>query len=266
MDSQILVTNIQRFSLHDGPGIRTTVFCKGCSLRCPWCSNPENLEPRPEEYRKDGRTGTYGRYMAWDEVYREVIKDRAFYGQRGQGEGLASMPGGVTFSGGEPLLQAPGLEPLWRRLKEESVHLCAETSLFAPEDRLRLAIEYLDLFYVDVKILEERLCGQILGGNLKEYLSNLELLFCSKKPVVFRVPVIGGYTDNAQNRERVVELICSYPPIKAELLKEHNLGREKYLSLGKHPLTLDSVTDEKLEGYRREIEQRARVPVQICKI
>lgn len=90
----MLITNIQRFSLHDGPGIRTTVFMKGCSLRCPWCSNPENLNPYPEKYTKKGINGIYGREYTCDEVYYEIIKDRAFYGS----------DGGVTFSGGRSLI------------------------------------------------------------------------------------------------------------------------------------------------------------------
>ena len=81
MDEHILITNIQRFSLHDGPGIRTTVFCKGCSLRCPWCANPENLEPRSEDYVKDGVPGTYGRYISCEELLQEVMKDEMFYRQ-----------------------------------------------------------------------------------------------------------------------------------------------------------------------------------------
>ena len=98
MKDQILITNIQRFSLHDGPGIRTTVFCKGCSLRCPWCANPENLEARLETYVKDGKSGIYGRFISKNDLYETVMRDEPFYRQQGQESGLAALPGGVTYS------------------------------------------------------------------------------------------------------------------------------------------------------------------------
>ena len=266
MEDRVLITNIQRFSLHDGPGIRTTVFCKGCSLRCPWCANPENLEPRPEGYVKDGVPGTYGRYISCEELVREVMKDELFYRQRGQGEGLNALPGGVTYSGGEPLLQADRLEPAFCALKEAGIHQCVETSLFVPEDRLKLAMEYIDLFYVDIKILNVERCGSILHGDLGQYLANVKALFEAKKPVVFRMPVIGRYTDSEENIEAVTSLIGRYKPMKVELIKEHNLGKNKYLSLGKTPLDLDTVTDGYMERLKSGIEDSTGVLTEVCKV
>ena len=150
--ANILLTNIQRFSLHDGPGIRTTVFLKGCSLRCPWCSNPENLNPNPEKYVNNGLSGVYGREYNTDELYIEVVKDLAFYDGDWSSLELEEMPGGVTFSGGECLLQMDRLEPLLERLKAEKIHTAVETCLFAPAYQLSIAIKYIDLFYVDIKI------------------------------------------------------------------------------------------------------------------
>lgn len=132
----MLITNIQRFSLHDGPGIRTTVFMKGCSLRCPWCSNPENLNPYPEKYIKKGINGIYGREYTCDEVYDEIIKDKAFYGS----------DGGVTFSGGEALLQVDSILPLVRRLREQKITTAVETCLFVPSEKLKEIIPYIDFF------------------------------------------------------------------------------------------------------------------------
>lgn len=265
MEDRVLITNIQRFSLHDGPGIRTTVFFKGCSVRCPWCSNPENLEARPEKYMKDGRPGIYGRYMSCGELYEEVMKDGLFYRQQGLGTGLDALPGGVTYSGGEALLQADKLEPLFQRLKDAWVHQCVETCLFVPADRLALAMQYIDLFYVDIKILDEERCRSILHGDLDQYLTNVNTLFEAQKPVVFRVPVIGGYTDREKNIRAIVELIKRYPPLKVELIKEHNLGQSKYISLGKSPPELEAVTDEAMERYREKIESCVGARVEICK-
>lgn len=264
MEDTILVTNIQRFSLHDGPGIRTTVFCKGCPLRCPWCSNPENQEGDIQRYEKDGSQGVYGKWMSCDELYTELIKDRLFYKQMGSGPNGSPMPGGVTFSGGEPLIQSRRMEPLMQRLADSGIHMCVETCLFVPKKDLQRAIKYIDLFYADIKLLGEEDCADILHGRLGQYLTNLEVLSSAGSQVVFRVPVIGGYTDGETNRRAVAKLIERYPPIRVELIKEHNLGQSKYRSLGRKPLTLNSITDEFMEIYRQEIEQHTGIPVQIC--
>ena len=97
---KILITNIQRMCFHDGPGIRTTVFLKGCNLHCPWCANPENISALPQAYERDGRKGLYGKEFSEEELLKEVLKDRRFY----------EDGGGVTFSGGEPLLQIKALK------------------------------------------------------------------------------------------------------------------------------------------------------------
>ena len=133
---KVLVSNIQRLSLHDGPGIRTTVFFKGCSLHCPWCANPENININSENYfikekclttclktsicnHKGnveclyGAVGIWGKHYSEEEILKEIKKDKGFY----------KKDGGVTFSGGEPLLQAKGLVPLLCRLKKEKINI-----------------------------------------------------------------------------------------------------------------------------------------------
>lgn len=266
MEDQILITNIQRFSLHDGPGIRTTVFCKGCSLRCPWCANPENLESYPEEYIKDGKSGKYGRYISCKELVDEVMKDELFYRQQRQGIGLEALPGGVTFSGGEPLLQADKLEAVWCELRDKDIHLCVETCLFVPTDMLALALQYIDLFYTDVKILDEKRCKNIVHGDLKQYMANIDMLFERNKQVVFRIPVIGTFTDDERNRQGIISLLKKYKPLKVELIKEHNLGRSKYLTLGKEPLNLHTVEDAFMEQYKWSIEETTGIHTEICKV
>ncbi len=267
MDEEILVTNIQRFSLHDGPGIRTTVFLKGCSLHCPWCANPENIMFVSENYHKDGQDGMYGHWFTVDELYREVMKDWSFYGQASDvSDAYEGMPGGVTFSGGEPLLQMTALEPLLKRLKESNTHLCVETALFVSKQLLEIAMQYIDLFYVDVKIMNAVQCQKVLGGNLEQYQENVQVLFAAGKSVVFRVPVIGGFTDGAENQKSVIAWMKQYKPLKVELIKEHNLGRNKYLTLGKEPLMLDTVTDELMEQYQRDIVSHVPVETEICKV
>lgn len=148
MDDKILVTNIQRFSFHDGPGIRTTVFLKGCSLRCPWCANPENLIAQQQNYIKDDIEGIYGKYMTADELLMEVLKDKVFYGGKIEqsnwgitnSEQIEMLPGGVTFSGGECLLQINQLKPVLRKLNEQHIHTAVETCLFIPTTNLMIAL------------------------------------------------------------------------------------------------------------------------------
>ena len=288
-EKNILLTNIQRFSLHDGPGIRTTVFLKGCSIHCPWCSNPENLLHREQRYVKmdhNGKVeeeGTYGKWYSPDELYSEVIKDKSFYGYCNANSAtyLDSLPGGVTFSGGECMLQMKELDPMLQRLNDEQIHTIVETSLFCSSVQLSIAIKHIDLFYVDIKVLNDDLCSSSLGGRIELYKNNLVTLLNSGKPVVFRLPVIGGYTDSEENRTAVVELIESKAKsysnlLKIEILKEHNLGTNKYQSLidGGNEIMLpeyNGVSDELMGQYKIEIEEGlmivgSSIPVEICKI
>mgnify|MGYP000258385265 FL=1 len=145
---KIIVTNIQRFSLHDGPGIRTTVFLKGCYICCPWCSNPENISPRYEEYIQNGIGGIYGKAYSSKELFDEIIKDHIFYDETG----------GVTFSGGEVLLQAEVILTVLKMLKREKITVAVETSLFAPTNKLNMILPYVDYFLVDMKIMDEEKC------------------------------------------------------------------------------------------------------------
>ena len=121
------------------------------------------------------------------------------------------------------MLQMKELKPLLERLNTECVHTAVETSLFASIENLAIAIQHIDLFYVDIKIMDDRICRGVLGGNLGLYKKNLQTLLQSGKPIVFRIPVIGGYTDSCENREKVIELIYSYVSypnvLKVEILK-----------------------------------------------
>lgn len=225
--NKIIITNIQRFSLQDGPGIRTTVFLKGCSIRCPWCCNPENINGIIEKV--DNRV--YGKNMSCEEILYEVLKDRVYYGQWSKESSISKPQGGITFSGGEALLQIKAMVPLLKKIKEQHIHMCIETSLFASEELLNIAIQYIDLFYVDIKILDADRCTNIIKGDINQYYCNLQMLFKAKVPVIFRVPVIGGYTDNVENKNCILEMIKKYKPMKVELLKGHNIGAEKYRNL-----------------------------------
>jgi len=279
--TDICISNIQRFSLHDGPGIRTTVFLKGCSIRCPWCCNPENLESRPQEYIKDGVKGTYGYEISPDDLYNEVIKDKPFY--EGELEDwnvrdsvlIEKLPGGVTFSGGECLLQMKVLEPLLERLNKDNIHTCIETSLYAPTSDLQIALQHIDFFIVDVKILNEEKVREVEKGELDLYKKNFNLLLKGSKPVVLRIPVIGGYTDTEENQQLMCEFLpnmISYANIlKIQMIKEHNLGITKYESLHEADPSIpvphySGVSDELMNSYKERIQKVVDIPVEICSI
>lgn len=253
----IILTNIQRFSLHDGPGIRTTVFLKGCSLRCPWCSNPENLNPCIEPFINEGKKSVCGKEYTVDEIYLEVMKDRDFY----------DSDGGVTFSGGEALLQIEKIIPLLQKFKAAGITIALETSLFVQSDKLKRAMPYVDYFYVDMKIMDKERCREKINGDLRIYKENLDVLSATKSFIV-RVPVIGGFTDDENNRKLVVAEIVKYNDSieKIELIKGHNLGVSKYKSLSMALPRYVGVSDELMEQYKKEIVEAVSVPVEVCKL
>lgn len=254
----MIITNIQRFSLHDGPGIRTTVFLKGCSIRCPWCSNPENINHQIEKYVKDGKEGFYGKEYSVDEVLKEVLKDKIFYEDNG----------GVTFSGGEALLYAKELLPLMEQIKQNNISIAVESSLFVPSSYLEMVIPFVDYFYVDLKVMNKERCSFLLKGNLDLFKSNLAILAKSKK-FNARIPVIYGYTDDENNIKCIIDVIREYRSSikKVGLIKGHNLGDNKYISLGKDVPQKAEVSDLFLEEYRVKILNTVEdVEVEVCKI
>lgn len=254
----MIITNIQRFSLHDGPGIRTTVFLKGCSIRCPWCSNPENINHQIEKYVKDGKEGFYGKEYSVDEVLKEVLKDKIFYEDNG----------GVTFSGGEALLYAKELLPLMQQIKQNNILIAVESSLFVPSSYLEMVIPFVEYFYVDLKVMDKERCSFLLKGNLDLFKSNLSILAKSKKFNV-RIPVIYGYTDDENNIKCIIDVIREYRSSieKVELIKGHNLGDNKYVTLGKEIPKKAEVSDLFLEEYKKKIMDTVdAVGVEICRI
>ena len=254
----MIITNIQRFSLHDGPGIRTTVFLKGCSIRCPWCSNPENINHQIESYVKDGKEGFYGKEYSVDQVLKEVLKDKIFYEDNG----------GVTFSGGEALLYAKELLPLMQQIKQNNISIAVESSLFVPSSYLEMVIPFVDYFYVDLKVMDKERCSFLLKGNLDLFKSNLAILAKSKKFNV-RIPVIYGYTDDENNIKCIIDVIREYRSSikKVGLIKGHNLGDNKYVTLGKEVPKKAEVSDLFLEEYKKKIINSIdKVNVEICKL
>lgn len=203
----VIITDIQHFSLHDGQGIRTTVFLKGCSLKCPWCANPECISSEIDR--------NFGKKISLDNLESEILKDKSYY----------KTGGGVTFSGGEPLLQIEDLEPLLISLNKKNIDICFETALFVPEKLLKIAIKYANNFIVDIKILDSKKCKNILGGNINQYLNNLNLLNINK--TTFRIPLSECVLDK-DNINLILELLTNFKSQNVEIFKIHDLAKRKY--------------------------------------
>ena len=220
----VRLTNIQRFCVHDGPGVRTTVFLKGCSIHCPWCANPESIRYEIQSWHDPAtnESGQFGYDIALESLYQEIIKDKSFY----------IDGGGVTFSGGEPLLQIRRLEPLLKTLKDERIHLAVETALFVDERCVEIALQYFDWWYVDMKILPPEQCQEVLGGQVEQYEKNLSRIVGNARKMCVRIPCCRGWTDTPENADSIVKAIQRYAINDIELLVVHDMGKKKRETLG----------------------------------
>jgi len=252
---KVNVTNIQRMCFHDGPGIRTTVFFKGCNLKCPWCSNPENINFEIEKYIDNGEEKNFGYEISLNDLEKEILKDKLFY----------ENGGGVTFSGGEPLLQFKKIEPLLARLKEKNINICIETALMVPEEFLDIALKYVDEYLIDIKILDRKISKQILNADLNLYYRNLDKLFSINKNVIFRLPMSEEYTLTKENVEKIIELLKKYTPKKIELFELHTLGEKKYKVLNKKMNTFNKIEKEKIQHLYKNIAELG-INVEVIKI
>lgn len=237
----VTITNIQYFCMDDGPGIRTTVFLKGCTIHCPWCGNPENISFKIESY---GNDEIFGYEISLKNLEKELLKDEIFY---------SLNDGGVTFSGGEPLIQINNLEPLLKSLKEKNINICIESALFVPINLLKVATKYIDEYLIDIKILDKEECKNILKGDIETYYNNLNYLFSGNRNITFRIPLINEYTLKEKNINLILELLKKYSPNKIEIFKIHNLGDKKYKVLKKEVPNFSKVQDNKVHDLYEKI-------------
>lgn len=267
-----LITNIQRFCVHDGPGIRTTVFFKGCSLHCPWCANPENIHFEEEIYyikekckssckyieeclQKKyliecpyGAVGKWGEYFPEEKLYAELIKDINYYGEEG----------GVTFSGGEPLLFLNDYEEMLFRLKREGINLAVETALNVAEENVIWSIKYIDKFYVDIKTMDEDMFNNIIGGNLHLFKKNVSILQQVKDKVTYRIPIISDVSHNEQMYKRLKKYLDDIEAENIEIFSVHNLAMKKYERLGIKYEAYEIIEEERLCRIKSILQNSTR--------
>lgn len=240
------IFDIQRFSVHDGPGIRTTVFMKGCPLRCKWCHNPEGLSKSLQlQFFEDKCIGCglcgdrkqlsdsqkclsealkmCGKEMNEDEVISEILKDHIFY----------SDNGGVTFSGGECLLQADFVASVLRKAKALGLHTAIDTCGYVPWEDLKKTLAYCDLYLYDIKCFTSNLHKEYTGVDNALIIDNLKRLANAQKDIWIRIPVIPEFNNNTEEMTQIAELVLSMSAVKqATLMPYHTLGVSKYKTLG----------------------------------
>jgi pyruvate formate lyase activating enzyme len=266
-DLKGIVTNIQRFSIHDGPGIRTTVFLKGCNLRCFWCHNPETLEPKAQlqlfldrcigcgacfkrcpngahvmvddhrEFRRELCQGCgacaetcyaealvlVGQVKTVDEVVEEVLRDKPFY---------ETSKGGVTLSGGEPLMQFDFSYAILERCRQEGLHTAIETAANYPWERVAAILPVTDLVMMDIKLIDSARHRQCTGVPNERILANAVRLSEQPQPLIVRTPIIPGVNDNEEDVRAIAEFVAGFPNLLYyELLPFHPMAGGKYNSL-----------------------------------
>jgi len=244
-----IITEIQQFSLHDGPGIRTTVFFKGCNLRCKWCHNPETFKPEPEWgfYKNlcrkcDTCTGNcharklFGKEKTSAEVVAKVAEDKIFYNKSG---------GGVTLSGGEVMLQPHFAAEILQGCREQNIHTCIESNMTIPIQND--VIDLCDLVIMDIKTLDDDKHRYWTGASNKTVLANYKILENIGKPVIVRTPIITGVNDTEEDIRQIAKYIAGNKTLVTyELMPYHNLGAGKWEALNIPYRTFTPPTDAKM--------------------
>ena len=292
------ISNIARGSLHDGPGVRTVIYFKGCGLRCRWCHNPETFSKKREilftpskciscgacsavcpEHHTAGENGVTflrdgctacgrcadvcptlalslcGEDMDTDTVFTAVEKDLTYY---------TASHGGVTFSGGECLLQPEAVAALARRAQELGLSTAVETALFVPWENVRQVLPYISLFYADLKLADAEKHRHYTGQDNGLILENLQKLSIEHSNITVRIPVIPGVNDTAEDLDGFARILRGLGPgvKQVELLKYNILGASKYDAIGRAWMRFADTpqSDEEMKRLCTALEQQCKLP------
>ena len=268
---QGMVFDIARGSFADGPGIRTVVFFKGCNLKCQWCHNPESQSAARQilfyenkcigcgicrsvchlkgescdlcgtciQHCQTGARQFCGKLLSVEDVMAEIQKDELFFEKSG---------GGVTFSGGECMLQTDFLLEILKRCKENGIHTAIDTAGHIPYERFERVLSFTDLFLYDVKVFNLQKHKEYVGVSNELILNNLKRLFEVGATIWIRIPIIPTVNDSVEEMESIKRYIseCGVPE-KIELLPYHKMGETKCKALGKHPYIFQTIDPEKMQ-------------------
>ena len=268
-----IIFDIQRSSYVDGPGVRTTVFFKGCNLKCDWCHNPEsqNIKPQLLYYKNkcidcgacnyicknknecilcgscalicpNDAKSICGRTYSVEEILKEIKKDKQYY---------ISSNGGVTFSGGECMLQIDFLSELLRECKKEGIHTAVDTAGNVPFSYFERILPYTDIFLYDIKCIDPIKHKKYIGVDNKLILDNLKKLLKTDKKVIIRIPVVKDINDSYDEMCKIKEFLNTNGAIeKVELLPYHPMGEHKYSALKMEYKKFSSPSKTKLEELK----------------
>ncbi len=253
-----IIYDIKRFAVHDGPGIRSTVFFKGCPLSCIWCHNPESqsqsIEHLEEQHKLDGQIFGYqrqnGREISASELLAELEKDRVFMEESG---------GGITLSGGEPLMQAGFLREVLRQLKQSGFHTALDTCGFANPKLFQEIAVLPDLILYDLKLMDPVPHKKYTAVGNDPILKNLKYLHETGKKSWIRIPIVEGITDTENNIQEILNFLDEIRQIVAQvnLLPYHDTAKHKYKKFGKEYALKDltAMSKDDLHGLKSRFEK-----------
>jgi len=252
-----IITDIHRASTVDGPGLRTTVFLKGCPLRCLWCHNPETQAFFPEP-AQDGETFTYGREVSVRDIMEIVLKDRDYYERSG---------GGATVSGGEPMAQPEFALALLRECRESGIHTILDTSGMMSDSSARRSLPVVNRYFFDYKATDSHEHRTLTGKGKERVLRTLEILNAGGAAITLRCPLIPGLNDSSSHLKAIAALANHTACIdRVDLLGWHTMGKKKYQKLGR---VLSARLPEKeadtaiKEHYRLTVQENVRREIPI---
>lgn len=228
------IFDIQKYSVHDGPGIRTIVFLKGCALKCRWCCNPESQNFEIQTMKTKDGSKTVGRDLSAGEVMKEVLKDENYYRRSG---------GGMTLSGGEMLLQPDFSEALLKLAKRSGINTAVESTGFARYETIARLLPYIDVYLLDIKHTDAKKHKEFTTQDNALILENAVKIAQNSKKCIVRVPTIPGFNDTKEEIASIARFAREKMRVEEiNLLPYHRFGEDKYKNLGRNYLMGDVPT------------------------
>ena len=248
------IFNIQRFSIHDGPGVRTIIFLKGCPLRCRWCCNPESQDWKTETIVTAGVAKTVGKEVTVGEIMEEIKRDRVYYSRSGGG--------GITLSGGECLWQPRFALALLQAAKENGISTAIETTAYADIEVIRSMLPYIDTVLMDIKHMDGAKHKAFTTRDNALILENAKHIAKEAKELIIRTPVVPSFNDSSEEIDGIASFAASLPNVKEmHILPYHKIGSDKYAGLGRRYTMshIDSPSKEHMLMLKETVEKHGLI-------